>query len=70
MVRREICGSNRDFYRFLSNIFNKNMIFLINVAIILKLRLYLSHCVVDFLGKRSAFYTFNPESRIFQFFES
>ena len=68
MVRREICGSNRDFYRFLSNIFffsfqrgdNSEM----------KLRLYLSHCVVVFLGKRSAFYTFNPESRIFQFFES
>lgn len=36
----------------------------------MKLRLYLSHCVVVFLGKRSAFYTFNPESRIFQFFES
>lgn len=36
----------------------------------MKLRLYLSHCVVVLLGKRSAFYTFNPESRIFQFFES
>lgn len=36
----------------------------------MKLRLFLSHCVVVFLGKRSAFYTFNPESRIFHFFES
>lgn len=36
----------------------------------MKLRLFLSHCVVVFLGKRSAFYTFNPESRIFQFLKA